>query len=63
MSVPPVHPLLVSVRDAADLLNISRTAMYELLGRGDIPSVRIGASRRVSVADLRDFIESGRCWR
>lgn len=57
------EPLLVSARAAADLLGISKTLMYQLLGRGEIPSVRIGSSRRVAVDDLRVYVEANKSWR
>jgi excisionase family DNA binding protein len=35
-------PLAVSVPEAARLLGISRGLAYELVARGDLPSVRLG---------------------
>jgi excisionase family DNA binding protein len=51
-------PLLLSVKDAATHLGISRTVMYELLNRGDIESVSIGSRRLVSREALNRFIEA-----
>lgn len=41
------EPLAVSVTEAAVLLGISRALAYELVARGDLPSLRLG--RRVVV--------------
>jgi excisionase family DNA binding protein len=36
-----------TVENAAGLLSISRTRMYQLIGNGDVFSVRIGRLRRI----------------
>lgn len=51
-------PLLVSVPEAAELLGIGRTKLYELILSGEIATVTIGRARRVPVVALRDFVES-----
>ena len=51
-------PLLLSVKDAAAHLGISRGLMYELLNRGDIESVRIGQRRLISREAINRFIET-----
>lgn len=50
------HVGLVTVEDAAEYLELSRSKVYELLADGELPSVRIGRSRRVSVSDLEEFV-------
>lgn len=49
--------LLLTVNEAAALLGIKRTKLYELLAVGALPSVRIGASRRVPVAAVEAYVE------
>lgn len=41
------EPLTVNVVDAARMLGISRAFAYELVARGELPSVRLG--RRVVI--------------
>jgi len=53
-------PLLLTVAQAAELLSVSRTTLYELLAGGSIESIHIGRSRRVPIDALRDFVESQR---
>lgn len=42
--------------EAADLLGIGRSKVYEMVGAGVIPSVRIGASVRIPLESLRAWI-------
>jgi excisionase family DNA binding protein len=40
-------PRLIRVEDAAKLLNIGRSAVYDLIRSGRLRSVKIGKSRRI----------------
>lgn len=51
-------PQLLTVKEAAALLRVSRTTVYELFLRGTLPSVHIGARRLVRTDDLAAFIEA-----
>jgi excisionase family DNA binding protein len=53
-----VEKLLYDPREVARLLSISRTKVYELMASGQLPSLRIGHSRRVPADALRRFIET-----
>lgn len=47
----------LTVPEAAEELRIPRTRCYELIVRGDLPAVRIGArSIRVNRAELEKFL-------
>ena len=48
--------LLVTVREAARRLGLGRSVTYEMVRRGSLPSLKIGGSRRVAVADLEEFV-------
>lgn len=52
-----VEPLLLSVVDAARVLGVGRTKLYELIAAGDIEVVRIGRAVRVPIAALREFVD------
>lgn len=43
--------------EAARVLGISRSKVYELAARGEIPVIRIGASVRVPAAALDRWLE------
>ncbi len=47
---------LLTARDLAEILNISKAFAYRLMQTGEIRTVSIGSSRRVRRADLEDFI-------
>ena len=49
---------LLTVVDAAKHLRISRSKVYELLASGELPSVRIGRNRRITMSDLAEFVEN-----
>ena len=52
-----ISPLL-KAKDVAEILKISRAMAYNLMQRGEIPTVRIGKARRVRPEDLIKYIES-----
>ena len=49
---------LLKAKDVAEILQISRAMAYNLMQRGEIPTVRIGKARRVRPEDLIKYIES-----
>jgi excisionase family DNA binding protein len=51
-----LEPLLVRVEEAARLLSLSRSTIYEMLDSGELPSVRRGSSRRIPTAALREWV-------
>jgi excisionase family DNA binding protein len=48
---------LLRIDEAAEWLGLSKRKTYELVWRGEIPSVYIGRSRRVAVAALEHFVQ------
>ena len=48
--------LLLTPVEAAKTLGIGRSKLYELLAKGDVASVYIGACRRVPLDALRAYI-------
>jgi len=49
--------LLLKPEEAAEVLGIGRSKLYELLAAGEIESVRIGSSRRVPMKGLHAYVE------
>jgi excisionase family DNA binding protein len=47
---------LLTPEEAASVLRIGRTRIYELIGRSESRSIKIGKSRRIRRVDLDDFI-------
>jgi excisionase family DNA binding protein len=48
--------LLLTVREAAAVLSISRSKLYQLLATGEIPSVHIASARRIRAEDLDAYV-------
>ena len=48
-----MEKLLLTVREAADVLSVSRSRVYELIYAVQLESVKIGRSRRVALASVR----------
>jgi len=51
-----VDKLLLKPEEAAELLSIGRSKIYELIGTGELASVRIGTSRRIPADALAEFV-------
>ena len=50
--------LLLTPDEVARALSISRTRVYELMASGELRSLKIGRSRRISVDALAIFISA-----
>lgn len=51
-----LEPLAVSAGEAARLLGVSRPTVYQLMGREDFPSFKVGTRTLISVEGLREWI-------
>lgn len=61
--MPTQKKLLYTVEEAAELLSISRSKVYDLMVRGDLESVKIGASRRLTARAMQSLIDQKRAER
>jgi excisionase family DNA binding protein len=50
------NPMLITVEQAAKLLNIRRTKMYELINYEGIPAVHFGRAVRVNPIRLQEWL-------
>lgn len=57
MDSTPVEPVLLRVSEAASLLGLGRTTLYELMKSGEIKTVRIGRAVRIPLRVVRDYAE------
>ena len=51
-----VPPLSFGVSDAARYVGMSRTRLYELIGSGELKSLRVGGRRLILRSELESFI-------
>lgn len=51
---------LITPKAAAEILCVSRSKLYQLIGEGALPSVRIDGSRRIDTTDLQAFVDNRR---
>ncbi|MDN4474337.1 helix-turn-helix domain-containing protein [Demequina sp. SYSU T00192] len=56
--MPTNSPLLYTPADAARLLSIGRSTLYELMDEGVVPFVKIGRSRRIRTEALEAYVDS-----
>jgi excisionase family DNA binding protein len=50
---------LLTVTEVARILAVSRSSVYRLVERGELPRVRVGGSARFRAADIEALIERG----
>lgn len=48
---------LITVPQAAEILNISRSGVYRLMDHGALKSLRVGHARRIRHRDLMMFVD------
>jgi excisionase family DNA binding protein len=49
--------LVVTPEEAAEVLKVSRSRIYELIRKGEIASVKLGRVRRIRVEKLREYLD------
>ena len=57
ITTPPVEPVAVRINDAARMIGLGRTSIYELIAEKKLPTVRIAGRRLVPVKAIRELIE------
>ncbi|MBA2392054.1 MAG: helix-turn-helix domain-containing protein [Ktedonobacteraceae bacterium] len=53
---PPIHPFLITVEEAARLLSLSRTMVYELINRENLPVHRFNSAVRINPTELQMWL-------
>lgn len=56
----PVEPICVRVNDAARMIGVGRTKLYELISSGELETVKIGKATRVMTASLHKLVRRKR---
>lgn len=52
-----MEKILLRPMEAAQLIGIGRTKMYEMVASGELPSIHIGRARRIPVNALNKWID------
>lgn len=52
-----MNSILCSVNEAAQMLGIGRTKIYDMLSKGDLASMQIGTRRLVKIDSIKALIE------
>ncbi|GAA5059142.1 hypothetical protein GCM10023208_26120 [Erythrobacter westpacificensis] len=55
-----VEPICVRVNDAARMIGVGRTKLYELISSGELETVKIGKATRITTASLHNLVERHR---
>jgi excisionase family DNA binding protein len=56
----PQPPLLVTIPQAAQLLAVGRSTIYELIWNHELEPIHIGRSVRLTIDDLEDYVQRKR---
>lgn len=51
-------PVLLDVKTAAVLLSVSERTAWDLVGRGELKSIKIGSRRLIPRTAISEFVES-----
>lgn len=55
-SPPSSDPICIKVNDAARMIGVGRTKLYELIASGEIEAIKIGKSTRIITASLHELV-------
>lgn len=56
----PVEPICVRINDAARMIGVGRTKLYELISSGELETVKIGKATRITTASLHALVNRQR---
>ncbi|OAH38608.1 excisionase [Sphingobium yanoikuyae] len=54
------EPICVRVNDAARMIGVGRTKLYELIAAGEIETVKLGKATCITTASLHDLVRRQR---
>ena len=59
-ALPPPDPICVRVNEAARMIGVGRTKLYDLIAAGEIETVKLGKATRITTASLHDLVRRQR---
>jgi excisionase family DNA binding protein len=51
------EPICVRVNDAARMIGVGRTKLYELIAAGEVEAFKLGKSTRITTSSLHNLIK------
>ncbi len=52
-----MEKILITAEEAAEVLSVGRTTVYELIKVGALHSIKIGRSRRIATTEVTRYVE------
>jgi len=52
----PSEPICLRVNEAARMIGVGRTKLYELIAAGEVETVKLGKATRIVTASLHDLV-------
>ena len=59
-ALPPPDPICVRVNEAARMIGVGRTKLYEMIAAGEVETVKLGKATRITTASLHDLVRRQR---
>ena len=59
-ALPPPDTICVRVNEAARMIGVGRTKLYELIAAGEVETVKFGKATRITTASLHDLVRRQR---
>lgn len=59
-ALPPPDPICVRVNEAARMIGVGRTKLYELISAGEVETVKLGKATRITTASLHNLVRRQR---
>lgn len=59
-ALPPPEPICIRVNEAARMIGVGRTKLYELIAAGEVETVKLGKATRITTASLHDLVRRQR---
>ena len=59
-ALPPPDPICVRVNEAARMIGVGRTKLYELIAAGEVETGKLGKATRITTASLHDLVRRQR---
>lgn len=56
----PIEPICVRINDAARMIGVGRTKLYELIATDELETVKIGKATRITIASLHELVRRRR---